>query len=295
MAFGSELIVLAMIGHSEKVTSRKHTPRKRFGQHWLRDPHVLQNIVDAAALEPYDRVLEVGPGKGVLTEKLLGSSAESVHAIEIDRDLVEGLRRRFSDQKRFSLIQGDVLKVPLNLPDGNYANKVVANIPYNITGPLLEKLLGSLSKPSESPYELLILLLQREVADRIIAAQGDKNFSSLSVKMQLMSSCRKICIVPPSCFDPPPKVYSEVIAIEPFGSEKQLDSLLARRTEILIQKAFLSRRKMLRNTLKDLFPLEKLEQVALRVGVDLDQRPQEIAPQTWLKLAEELNSLRTSS
>ena len=119
-----------------------HTPRKRFGQHWLRDERVLDRILDASDLGDDDRVLEVGPGRGALTERLLASSAAAVHAVELDRDLVAGLQDRFGDSPRFSLHEGDVLAVPLTLPDGQRATKVVANIPYNITGPLLERLIG---------------------------------------------------------------------------------------------------------------------------------------------------------
>ncbi len=272
----------------------KHAARKRFGQHWLRDPQILEKIVEAADLSSDDRVLEVGPGKGVLTEKLLRSPVALVHAIEIDRDLVKGLRKRFFDQPKFTLLQGDVLKEPLNFPDGLPANKVVANIPYNITGPLLEKLLGRLNSPVKSKYQVLILLLQKEVADRITARAGEKSFSSLSVRLQLMAFCRKVCSVPPRCFDPPPKVQSEVIAIEPFAAEEHLEPVLARRIETLLRKAFLSRRKMLRNTLGDICPLEELEFIAQSVGISLQQRPQEISPQDWLKFAKAFSSLEGS-
>ena len=112
-----------------------HRVRKRFGQHWLIDQGVLDRIVAAAGLGSGDRVLEVGPGRGSLTERLLASPAAAVLAVELDRDLVAGLQLRFADQPRFSLCSGDVLGVELPA-----ANKVVANIPYNITGPLLERL-----------------------------------------------------------------------------------------------------------------------------------------------------------
>ena len=141
-----------------------HTARKRFGQHWLRDAAVLDRILEAAELQPQDRVLEVGPGRGALTERLLASPAAAVHAVELDRDLVAGLRQRFDDQPRFSMTQGDVLEVPLLLPDARPAGKVVANIPYNITGPLLERLIGRLDRPVDPPYQRLVLLVQQEVA-----------------------------------------------------------------------------------------------------------------------------------
>ncbi len=267
----------------------KHASRKRFGQHWLKDPSVLRNIVQAAQLTSNDRVLEIGPGKGALTERLLSSAANSVHAIEIDRDLVGGLRNRFANQPRFTLIEGDVLNTPLNLPGGNKATKVVANIPYNITGPLLERLMGRLDRPAQEPFKLLVLLLQKEVAERIIASPGASSFSALSVRLQLMARCRRVCSVPPSCFQPPPKVQSEVISIEPFGSTKFLDVVLATRVEKLLKKAFVSRRKMLRNTLKGMCSPEELEDIANRAGIGLQQRPQEIPPGAWLELAKGLN------
>ena len=124
-----------------------HTARKRFGQHWLRDARVLDQIVEAARLQQDDRVLEVGPGRGALTERLLASPAAQIHAIELDRDLVQGLHDRFGSDSRFSLREGDVLEASLNLADGGFANKVVANIPYSITGPLLGRLVGPATDP----------------------------------------------------------------------------------------------------------------------------------------------------
>ena len=183
--------------HSVRMGFSGHQARKRFGQHWLRDASVLAAIVEAADLRAEDRVLEVGPGRGALTERLLASAAEAVQAIELDRDLVDGLTARFSADPRFHLRQGDVLETSLALPDGRLATKVVANIPYNITGPLLERLIGRLDGPVDPPYQRLVLLVQKEVAERIRARPGHSSFSALSVRMQLLADCRSICPVPP--------------------------------------------------------------------------------------------------
>ncbi|WP_028952210.1 16S rRNA (adenine(1518)-N(6)/adenine(1519)-N(6))-dimethyltransferase RsmA [Synechococcus sp. CC9616] len=266
-----------------------HTARKRFGQHWLRDAAVLDRILEAADLHPQDRVLEVGPGRGALTMRLLRSPAAAVHAVELDRDLVAGLREQFADDPRFSLSQGDVLKQPLDLPDQRPADKVVANIPYNITGPLLERLVGRLDRPAVQPYQRLVLLLQKEVAERIRARPGQSSFSALSVRMQLLATCRSVCPVPPRCFQPPPQVQSEVITIDPFTAEQRLAPALAQRVESLLKMAFLSRRKMLRNSLATLAETIDLENLAAAAGVDLKQRPQEVAPQAWVALATGLN------
>ncbi len=266
-----------------------HHARKRFAQHWLIDAAVLTQILDAADVQPDDRLLEIGPGRGALTERLLASSASAVHAVELDRDLVSGLRKRFADQARFSLQEGDVLSVPLTLADGRAATKVVANIPYNITGPLLERLLGRLDRPVDHPYQRLVLLLQKEVAQRIRALPGQSCFSALSVRLQLLAHCTTVCPVPPRSFKPPPKVHSEVILIEPLAPEQRLEPLLAKRVESLLRQAFLARRKMLRNTLAKVLPAAELNALADDLGISLQQRPQELSPATWVELARGLN------
>ena len=258
-----------------------HRARKRFGQHWLVDQEVLGRIVAAAELEPSDRVLEVGPGRGALTERLLASPAAAVAAVELDRDLVQGLQERLGGEPRFSLTPGDVLAVALPA-----ANKVVANIPYNITGPLLERLIGRLDRPVEPPYRRLVLLVQREVGERIRARAGESAFSALSVRMQLMARCRSVCRVPPRCFAPPPRVDSEVIVLDPLPPEQRLSPDLARTVESLLRQAFAARRKMLRNTLGALAPPEELLAWATRAGVDLAQRPQDLSPERWIALAQ---------
>lgn len=266
-----------------------HQARKRFGQHWLKDQTVLDRIVAAADLQSSDRILEVGPGRGALTERLLTSPAAAIHAVELDRDLVDGLRDRFGGDPRFSLCQGDVLELPLQLEDGVAASKVVANIPYNITGPLLDRLVGRLDRPVDPPYQRLVLLVQKEVAERIRAHPGHRSFSALSVRMQLMARCTTVCPVPPRCFQPPPKVQSEVIQIDPLPSAQRLPPALAGRVESLLKQAFLARRKMLRNTLTSLAPEQQLQELAAAAGFHLQQRPQELAPQTWVALARGLN------
>jgi len=271
-----------------------HSARKRFGQHWLRDERILDRILEAAELAPGDRVLEVGPGRGALTDRLLNSPAALVHAVELDRDLVAGLKERFSSRQQFSLCEGDVLEVPLTLPDGFPASKVVANIPYNITGPLLDRLIGRLDRPVDPPYQRLVLLLQKEVAERIRARPGHTSFSALSVRLQLLARCESVCPVPPRCFQPPPKVQSEVIRLDPLPAEQRPDPELCRSVERLLKQAFLARRKMLRNTLSAVRPPQELKQLALDAGIDLQQRPQDVDPQNWVALARGLNATERS-
>ena len=271
-----------------------HSARKRFGQHWLRDERILDRILEAAQLAPGDRVLEVGPGRGALTDRLLNSPAALVHAVELDRDLVAGLKERFSSRQQFSLCEGDVLEVPLTLPDGFPASKVVANIPYNITGPLLDRLIGRLDRPVDPPYQRLVLLGQKEGAERIRARPGHTSFSALSVRLQLLARCESVCPVPPRCFQPPPRVQSEVIRLDPLPAEQRPDPELCRSVERLLKQAFLARRKMLRNTLAAVRPAQELKQLALDAGIDLQQRPQDVDPQNWVALARGLNATEQS-
>lgn len=260
-----------------------HRTRKRFGQHWLTDASVLERIVAAADLQPGESVLEVGPGRGALTERLLATPLAELQAIELDRDLVAGLRQRFAGDQRFQLLEGDVLRLDLPLAD-----KVVANIPYNITGPLLERLVGRLDRPLAVPYRRLVLLVQQEVGERIRAVAGSSAFSALSVRLQLLASCRSVCTVPPRCFQPPPRVMSEVIVLDPLPPSGRLQPELAGRLEGLLRRCFAARRKMLRNTLAGLWSEGELAERAGRAGVVLQQRPQELSPQQWVELTRQL-------
>jgi 16S rRNA (adenine1518-N6/adenine1519-N6)-dimethyltransferase len=270
------------------MTFSGHRPRKRFGQHWLRDPLILERIVAAAALQAGDHVLEVGPGRGALTERLLATPVASVLAVELDRDLVTGLRQRFGGDGRFTLIEGDVLTLTLPLPDRPAPTKVVANIPYNITGPLLEVLVGRPGRPAPCRFERLVLLVQQEVGQRLQAPPGSGAYSALSVRMQLLARCSGVCTVPPGSFSPPPRVTSEVIVLDPLPPDRLLPPPLALAVDRLLTRCFAARRKMLRNSLGGLMPPERLRLLADKAGIDLSQRPQDLPPDRWIALAKGL-------
>ncbi len=274
---------------SKTLNDFRHIPRKRFGQHWLRDQRVLDQIVKAADLNPDDCVLEVGPGKGALTEKLIESHARFVQGIELDRDLVIGLKKRFSHQNKFSLREGDVLSVPLEAENGLIINKVVANIPYNITGPLLRRLIGDLGKEPEFNFENLVLLMQKEVAQRIIALPGDSNFSALSVRIQLLAKCQDVCDVPSRCFRPAPRVDSKVVLIKPLKIHDKDFHEIGNLLENLLKLAFSGRRKKLRNTIGSFVTYnDQIKELFACRGISLDQRPQEISPSNWFAFAKAL-------
>tara|TARA_Y100001968_G_scaffold304859_1_gene320236 strand:+ start:672 stop:1532 length:861 start_codon:yes stop_codon:yes gene_type:complete len=271
------------------VIDFKHIPKKRFGQHWLKDEGILDQIVKAAKLTSNDCILEVGPGKGALTEKLIESQARFIQAVELDRDLVVELKKRFRQNNKFSLREGDVLSVPLHSDNGETLNKVVANIPYNITGPLLKRLIGELSKPSENKFETLVLLMQKEVGQRILALPGNSNFSALTVRIQLLAKCHDVCDVPSNCFQPAPKVDSKVVLIKPFISSDPDFHDIGTVLENLLKIAFSGRRKKLRNTIGSFMTSnDQIKDFFDYRGISLDQRPQEISPSNWFALAKAL-------
>ncbi len=253
--------------------------RKRFGQHWLRSESVLAQIIAAAELHAGDRVLEIGPGRGALTRPLLASGAEVV-AVELDRDLCGQLQRQFGGE-RFQLIEGDILRLDLG-PLG--CNKVVANIPYNITGPLLGHLLGSIARPRRPPFERLILLVQKEIGDRLMAAPGSKAYGALSVRAQFLATCEKVCAVPPRAFQPPPKVDSVVVCLRPHAILPRVRS--PQWLETLLKQGFATRRKMLANALKSLVEPDQVRQALLQLGRDVNSRAEALSLEDWLALSE---------
>ena len=215
--------------------------RKRFGQHFLTDPAVQQAIVSAVALRPSDRLLEIGPGRGALTELLYGG-CRRFQAIEIDRDLVPLLRVSFPT---LEVTQADVLNVDLDalLNDGPY--RVVGNLPYNISTPLL----GRLFAVSDRIVDLHIML-QQEVAARLCAEPGTKAYGRLSVAAQVRCEVDWLFAVPPESFSPPPAVESAVIALRPKATTLSDDEFNA--LDDLLRLAFQQRRKRLANALKTL-------------------------------------------
>ncbi|GAB4145868.1 MAG: 16S rRNA (adenine(1518)-N(6)/adenine(1519)-N(6)) -dimethyltransferase RsmA [Cyanobacteria bacterium J069] len=265
--------------------------RKQFGQHWLRSDRALQQIVDAAGLSGSDRVLEIGPGTGILTRRLLPLAA-AVVAVEIDRDLCKLLAKQLGETPNFLLLQGDVLELDLdmllaNFPQFQQPNKVVANIPYNITGPILERLLGSIAAPNPRPFDSIVLLLQKEVGDRLCASPSSKAYGALSVRVQYLAQCDRICDVPASAFQPPPKVDSVVVRLTPrpfipaAADPRQLDQL--------VKLGFSTRRKMLRNTLQPAVDRDILVPLLESLKLNPQARAEDLSVESWVALS---NALR---
>ncbi|HEY9762830.1 MAG TPA: 16S rRNA (adenine(1518)-N(6)/adenine(1519)-N(6))-dimethyltransferase RsmA [Trichocoleus sp.] len=269
-------------------------PRKQFGQHWLRSEKVLQAIVNAAEVAQCDRILEIGPGTGILTRRLL-PLAERVTAVEIDWDLCRKLGTQFAQANNFELIQGDFLELDLQTELGKHSgneataqpllfpNKVVANIPYYITGPILERLLGTLAEPNPRPYDSIVLLVQREVADRLYAKPGTRTFGALSVRVQYLAQCERICLVPASAFYPPPKVESAVVRLTPRATLPAAED--PKWLNRLVTLGFSSKRKMLRNNLKEVIERDSLEVILESLGIPGQSRAEDLGVEQWVALS----------
>lgn len=264
-------------------------PRKQFGQHWLRSEQALQQIIQAAQLSSGDRLLEIGPGTGILTERLL-PLVNRLTAVEIDRDLCNLLAKKFQQAESFHLIEADILALHLeqNLTDdtGMRPNKVVANIPYYITGPILEKLLGTIAQPNPHPFETIVVLIQKEVADRLCAKPGSRIFGALSVRVQYLAECDRICTVPAKAFYPPPKVDSAVVRLSPrtLHPAAQSPSTL----EQIVTLGFSAKRKMLRNNLKSFIESDRLTHLLEELNIDPKTRAEDLSPPQWVALSDRL-------
>jgi 16S rRNA (adenine1518-N6/adenine1519-N6)-dimethyltransferase len=232
--------------------------KKSLGQNFLKDRSVLEKIIDAAELSKDDYVIEVGPGKGILTQELIKRGAR-VTAIELDDRLIKQLSRI----KNLDLIHGNALDfIP---PEEDY--KIVANIPYYITSPLISHFLEAKTRPSK-----MVLLVQKEVAEKICAQPGDMNV--LAIHVQVFGKPRIVCKVPASAFDPQPKVDSAVIVIDVYDEPLVKDY---KRFFGVMHRAFSGKRKKLSNTLPDL--KERLNELGLA-----DLRPEKLSLQDWMKL-----------
>jgi 16S rRNA (adenine1518-N6/adenine1519-N6)-dimethyltransferase len=250
---------------------------KRYSQNHLVDGEVLDAIVAAAELTPGRRVLEIGPGIGILTGALLKAGAQ-VTAVEVDRRLAAHLRERFEGIERLRLVEGDVLDQPLEgLVTAPW--DLVANLPYHITSPILHRVLGHEPRP-----ERFVLMLQREVAERIASPAGGTSY--LSVFVQYHADVSVARIVPARAFEPAPEVESAVLVGR--TRPRRLDTQAEEQLWRLVQAGFRERRKMLHNVLPRQLPAVgrvRFEAALAAVGIAHDRRPQTLSVEEWLELA----------
>jgi len=248
--------------------------RKRFGQHYLVDDSVVDAIIREVAPKTGDHILEIGPGGGVLTGALVASGAQVV-AVEIDRDLAARLVQRFADAPNFTLHNEDILRFDFaHLGSAAQRWKVVGNLPYNISTPLIMRLLDASAR-----FEELTVMVQREVAERLVAAPGRSDYGRLSVMAQRRARVALRLAVGPQSFVPPPKVDSAVVQLRPFDSalDPDFETLLA----TLVRDAFGARRKTLANALRRHCDKAFL----LHCGIDPASRAESLAVGDFVRLA----------
>ncbi len=257
-------------------------PKKSLGQNFLRDPHYLSKIADAAKLGPEDKVLEIGPGLGHLT-RVLAERANKVLALEIDGRLIPRLNEEFGAARNIDIVHADALEYSYEALNGKW--KVVANLPYYISTPIIQQLLAHRDK-----FVSLTLMLQKEVAERIAAPPGGKEYGFLSVLVQLYAVPRIEFKVPPGAFSPRPEVDSAVMTliIRDHAAVPLKDEYFF---ITVVKAAFSQRRKTLRNSLKQLnVAKEKMDLVLEKTGIDLGRRAETLSLDEFGSLADFLRA-----
>jgi 16S rRNA (adenine1518-N6/adenine1519-N6)-dimethyltransferase len=276
-----------MVSIKKELAEYGLTPRKRWGQHFLVDRNILSKVIRTAGLEKGDVVLEIGPGLGEMT-LALARQVKKVIAVEIDRKLVKILKEKTADVSNIMVIEADVLKIRFEqlCRQGHQPLKVVANLPYQISTPLLFRFIES-----RDLFSSLTLTLQREVAERMIASPGGKDYGPLSIFTQSISDLSIQFYIKPSAFFPPPKVESAVIHMvwkeRPFVKPEEQGWF-----KKVVKGCFSYRRKRLINALRhaDLLLPEDLEKRIEKIGIDSQRRPETLTIQEFVCLADALRS-----
>jgi 16S rRNA (adenine1518-N6/adenine1519-N6)-dimethyltransferase len=251
---------------------------RRLGQHFLTDRHALARIADALALTGAETVIEIGPGRGALTELLLARAARVV-AIELDDTLVTQLHSRFAGDPRLTVVAADVLDVPLADAAGGAPFVLAGNIPYYITTPILFHALEP-PMPQRS-----VFLVQKEVAERVVADPGSKIYGALSVNVQALAVPRLVAKVPPAAFSPPPKVDSAILSVEPRPEPLITPAEQSGFSEMVIA-AFGLRRKQMRRVIRTLadVPPDEANRILASTGIDPESRPETLTPAAFVAL-----------
>ncbi|MCE2860322.1 MAG: 16S rRNA (adenine(1518)-N(6)/adenine(1519)-N(6))-dimethyltransferase RsmA [Oxalobacteraceae bacterium] len=249
----------------------KHIPRKRFGQNFLTDQNILSEIIRVIAPTAGDTMVEIGPGQGAMTALLL-TGLSRLHVVELDRDLVAMLQKKFNPDK-LVIHAGDALQFDFGaLRPASGKLRIVGNLPYNISSPLLFHLAQYAQQVEDQHF-----MLQKEVVQRMVAPPGGKDYGRLSVMLQWRYQMEMLFIVPPSAFDPPPKVDSAIVRMRPIASPLACEQA---RLEQVVMQAFSQRRKVIRNSLSSLFT----EQQLIAAGIDPQARPETISLEQYVAL-----------
>ncbi len=259
-----------------------HQPRKRFGQNFLHDQGVIAKIVNTIHPQAGQTLIEIGPGQGAITLPLLEACGE-LHAVELDRDLIEPLKVSCAGYGRLHVHQADALRFDFcELQQGSQRIRVVGNLPYNISTPLLFHLLEQ-----ADCIEDMFFMLQKEVVDRMAAGPGDEAYGRLSIMVQYHCRAERLFLVRPGAFNPPPKVDSAIVRLVPHRTPP-VELLKPELFRQLVNQAFSQRRKTLRNSLKNHLSAEAIQ----AAGIDPGLRPETLSLQQFAALA---NAAATSA
>ena len=259
-----------------------HRARKRFGQHFLVDPGVVDAILSAIAPRETDTLLEIGPGTGALTDAL-ARRAGRLHLVELDRDLAAMQHQRWSDDARVTVHEADALTFDYSALDSRL--RVVGNLPYNVSTPLLFHLLEHRAALIDMHF-----MLQKEVVDRIVADPGSKRYGRLTVSLGIHFGAEALFDVPPEAFEPPPAVNSAVLRLRPRGNDAPLPAD-PRTLQGLLVAGFGQRRKTLRNALGQL-----ADETTLRAaGIDPGARAETVDVESWVRLADRVAGEKTEA
>lgn len=245
------------------------SPRKRFGQNFLQDNNIVDKILHAIHAARDDVVVEIGPGRGALTLPLM-DQVEQLHVIEIDRDLIAWWQSQ--QYKNLHLHAADALKFDFSTIQAENKLRVIGNLPYNISTPLLFHLFEYIEHIRDMHF-----MLQKEVVERMTAKPGGKEYGRLSIMVQFYCQAEKLFIVPPGAFFPPPKIESAIVRLTPRADRPQCDP---GKLATLVQQAFSQRRKTLRNCLKNLLNTEAIQQA----GIDPGARPETLSLDEFVRL-----------
>ena len=256
----------------------QHRARKRFGQNFLHDSGVIDRIIRAIAPREGDRMLEIGPGQGAITQSLVDSGVQ-LDVIEIDLDLVTILKDKFALAKNFTLHEGDALKFDFSRLDPAPSSlRVVGNLPYNISTPLIFHLLNNAHLVRDMHF-----MLQKEVVERMAAKPGGGDWGRLSIMVQYHCRVEHLFNVGPGSFSPPPKVDSAIVRLTPHTVLPH-QAKDARALDRIVREAFNQRRKTLRNTLKNVLSVDEIA----AAGVDGSLRPEQLDLAAFVRLADQL-------
>lgn len=253
-------------------------PSRKLGQNFLVDTNLLEALVRDAALLPGERILEIGPGAGTLTEKLLSSLCQ-VTAVEIDHRLASWLRERFAGESNFTLLEGDACKLNYQQILGDAPYRCIANLPYSCASVFL----ANISEQANPPQEMFVLL-QKEMGDRLVAGAGSKDYGVLSVRLAWRYQVTMLRTISPKVFFPEPEVTSAFLKLR--LKENLPPSEILKAASRIAGCAFSQRRKKAAKLLQALFPAPLLNDAFLRLGLSLEARAENLSPDHYLKLAE---------